>query len=187
MWWTIYLQSSMVVEWLSLSVLSTKHSGLVSPRNSLFEIDWVINEKNYCSWDCPLLDLFQFKFKKTIPLHICKISPNLFFKITTIKRKKDAEIQLPQTLPQQWKIESFSRHQKGAFSSHSISSAWRSPSVAGCSETEGHCWPWTQTVRWVRTIQPYIISLSRQSKETLTEIKGKEGTVLKGCIGKMPK
>lgn len=96
------------------------------------------------------------------------------------------------TLSQQWKIESFSRHQKGSFSSHSTSSAWRSPSVAGCSETEGHYWPWTQTVRWVRTIQPYIISLSQHSKETLTEklrektnspekVQGKDAEINVGC------
>lgn len=127
-----------------------------------------------CDWDCPRLDSFQFKFISRQFLYIFAASPNQnltksFFEITMTKRKKDAEIQTSHTLSQQWKIESFSKHQKGSFSSHSISSAWRSPSVAGCSETEGHYWPWTQTVRWVRTIQPYIISLSQQSKETLTE------------------
>lgn len=99
--------------------------------------------------------------------------------------KKDAEIQTPRTISQQWKIKSFSRLENGSFSSCSISSAWRSPSVPCSSETEGHNWPWAQTVRWARTIQPCIISLSQQSKETLTEIKGREGTVLKGwCLRK---
>lgn len=124
---------------------------------------------------------------KTVLLYFLHILA-LYWKILTKSRKKtnnnsdrkDAEIQTLHTLSQQWKIKSFSRLENGSFSSHSISSAWRSPSVAGCSETEGHNWPWAQTVRWVRTIQPYIISLSQQSKETLTEIKGRIGTGLKG-------
>lgn len=111
---------------------------------------------------------------------ILENSHQIYKKTNNNSDRKDAEIQTPHTLSQQWKIKSFSRLENGSFSSHSISSAWRSPSVAGCSETEGHNWPWAQTVRWVRTIQPYIISLSQQSKETLTEIKGRIRTGLKG-------
>lgn len=50
-------------------------------------------------------------------------------------------------------------------------SAWRSTSVAPCSEREGHNWPWPQTAWGAKTAQPHIISPRHQSEETATEIK----------------
>lgn len=93
-------------------------------------IDWVnLNSVKDNIKTVPIYSL------QILTLYLKNLSKSIFLNNSD---KKNVEIQTPHTLSQRWKIESFSRLGNGSFSSHSISSAWRSPSVAGCSETEGH-------------------------------------------------